>query len=459
MKIKLARTAGFCMGVKKAMDIALDTAHRRKPPIYTFGPLIHNPQTIDLLHTKGIRILQEEDGSSSDGTVIIRAHGISPQRSEEISKGFAQLIDATCPRVKKVQNIIRLHAARGDTVVIVGDKDHPEVDGLLGFSNGKGIVISTAEEIDGLSSDRPICVVAQTTQDESLFDQISRKIDERFPQSKIYNTICEATHKRQSDVLALAKGVDAMIIVGGKKSANTGRLTQLSASTGTPTFHIETEKELDPELLKPFSTIGITAGASTPNWMIKKIIGKVRQIRPDVRKKGLDRLLHLWEFLIKTHLYVALGAAGLSLTNCLIQGIKPNPKFLLVASLYIFSMHLLYRYTDKAAGKFNDPPRAEFYDEREKIFIPMSILGLLLSVLIASLIGALPLLTILLLILLGTLYNVLWMGCLDRPYPCPSGSSKDLLDNHLCLFSFRGLCIRSISPVRSPRHPRGPYRG
>ncbi len=406
MKIKLARTSGFCMGVKKAMDIALDTAHRKGRPIYTHGPLIHNPQTIELLDTKGIRILQKEDGPSPDGTIIIRAHGISPKKSEEIKDNFGELIDATCPRVKKVQNFIRLHAEKGHTIVIVGDREHPEVEGLMGFSCGRGIAITTPEEVDLIPTERPICVVAQTTQDWSLFDRIAQKIKERFTECKVYNTICQSTHRRQADVLMLSKGVDAMIIVGGKNSANTGRLAQLSASTGTPTFHIETEEELNPEVLSSFRTIGITAGASTPNWMIKKVIGELRKIRPAIRRRGLDHLLHFWEFLIKTNLYVALGAAGLSLTNCLIQGIEPDPKFLLIASLYIFSMHLLNRYTDKAAGKFNDPPRAEFYEENEKIFLPLSILGLILSVVIASWIGSVPFAILLTLTLLGTLYNV-----------------------------------------------------
>lgn len=415
------------MGVRKAMDIAIEAAHRKRTPIYTFGPLIHNPQAMELLNTKGIRIFKEGDVPCRDGTIIIRAHGVSPEKLKEIENLFGEVIDATCPRVKKVQNIIRLHAEKGFRVVIVGDKDHPEVEGLLGFSRGQGMVIASREEIERIPGGLPLCVVAQTTQDEAIFESIARDIQGRFPMARIFNTICQSTHRRQSDILMLSKEVDAMIVVGGKESANTRRLAQLSASTGKPTYHVESEEELDPLEIGRYSTIGITAGASTPNWMIKKVIGKVRRIRPLKRRTGLDRLFRLWELLIKTNIYLALGAGGLSLATCLMQGIRPYPEYMLVASFYVFSMHLINRYTDKGAGKFNDPIRAEFYEKNQGFFVPVSIAGILLSLFLAFKIGPVPFYVLLILTMLGAIYNVRiipskWPGILPyrrlRDIPC-----------------------------------------
>ena len=205
MKVRLAKTAGFCMGVRRAMEIVLEAAHRHQDPIYTHGPLIHNPQVLRMLEKKGITVLGDPSGKKP-GTVIIRAHGVPPQEFEKLEQAGFQVIDATCPRVIKVQAIIKRYAEEGYTPIIVGDQDHPEVIGLLGYSQNKGIVISDLRQLQQLPPLDRVIVVAQTTQDETLFQEVVEALKHRYPDLKVFNTICNATHERQRGGPAVGPG-------------------------------------------------------------------------------------------------------------------------------------------------------------------------------------------------------------------------------------------------------------
>jgi 4-hydroxy-3-methylbut-2-enyl diphosphate reductase len=266
------------MGVQRAVDITLKAVDRGDSKIYTYGPLIHNSQVIELLQGKGIEIISDLRRLHS-GIVVIRAHGISPQERKEIEKTGARILDATCPRVKRVQEIIKQYATQGYSTLIVGDKEHAEVVGLLGFSQGRGFVVSSEEEVEELPPCKKVCVVAQTTQNEERFNQISKRIQERFKNSLIFNTICDSTQKRQEETLDLARKVDGMVVVGGKNSGNTLRLVKLSESTGTPTFFIENEDELDMERLKLFTTVGVVGGTSTPLWILERVVKKIEELK------------------------------------------------------------------------------------------------------------------------------------------------------------------------------------
>ena len=215
MKVKVAKNAGFCMGVRRALDQVLNAARDLQPDeiIHTYGPLIHNNQVLEILEKRGIRCLQDME-EVEEGRIAIRAHGIPPEELKAMrEKGF-KVINATCPRVAKVQGIIKKHALRGYGIVIVGDDNHAEVIGLKGFANGRAHVLSTAEGVEQLPAMDRVLVVAQTTQDERAFKEISTLIEKRYPETEIYNTICDSTHNRQEEVRALCKEVEAMVVVG-----------------------------------------------------------------------------------------------------------------------------------------------------------------------------------------------------------------------------------------------------
>jgi len=273
-KIIVAKTAGFCMGVRRAVEMVIDSSNNNDEKICTYGPLIHNPQVLDLLEEKGIPALSEIPKTGS-GTVFIRAHGVPPSAKTKLVTAGFKIIDATCPRVIKVQTIISQHAKKGYTSIIIGDKDHPEVEGLLGYSMGNGYAVNTMEQIENLPFFENAIIVAQTTQNTSFYNDISKWIEKKYPHYKIFNTICDSTEKRQAEITELAKTADAVVVVGGKNSGNTQRLADIIKETGKPSFHIENISELNINNLAFAKTIAITAGASSPNWIIKSVYKKL----------------------------------------------------------------------------------------------------------------------------------------------------------------------------------------
>ena len=259
------------MGVRRAVETTLDVIQKEDTPVSTFGPLIHNPQVLNLLQERGVRIMQDIPEKES-GTVIIRAHGVPPLHKEQLQRAGATVKDATCPHVVKVQVIIKKYLKQGYGTVIIGDRNHAEVEGLMGYAGSLGRVVSNRQDVESLELDTPYIIVSQTTQDETAFEELSSLVLERFPGGKVFNTICDATHKRQEEVRSLCKDVQAMVVVGGKNSANTKRLAEIAAGIGCPVFLVETEKELDLAELAKYESVGVTAGASTPTWMINRVI-------------------------------------------------------------------------------------------------------------------------------------------------------------------------------------------
>lgn len=279
-KIVVAKSAGFCWGVKRAFDKVMDVAKKgdRKGRLYTYGPLIHNPEAVKLLESEGVNVLNEIP-ERLEGGVFVRTHGISPDERKRLKNSGASIFDATCPDVGIIQGIVKKHLKRGQHIVIIGDSRHPEVKALLGFAEGRGISISSVEDIDRIPPDwKNICVVAQSTQKEEEFTKITDVIRKRFKNCKVYNTICRSTAHRQEEVRRLSRKVDAMVVVGGFNSANTNKLAQISRESGTPTFHVEEAADLNTNDFKDFDVIGITAGASTPRWSIERVIEKFREL-------------------------------------------------------------------------------------------------------------------------------------------------------------------------------------
>lgn len=268
--IKLAKTSGFCMGVKRAMQLAIETAQNAKGRVYTCGPLIHNPQALDYLKEQGVETCDDWH-SITDGTLIIRAHGMSAQSIDEMSQKGLKSVDATCPHVKVSQKQIKKYSSLGYFIFIVGDKDHPEILSLQSFAE-KYQVIASVGEAKALPAQDKIIVISQTTFNADEYKEISTILEEKAKEAVICNSICQATSLRQNEIKLLASEADAVVIVGGKSSANTKRLAQIATEICLNTKHVETEAELKAEDFKNCQTIAVSAGASTPDFITNRVI-------------------------------------------------------------------------------------------------------------------------------------------------------------------------------------------
>jgi len=405
MKILIAKKAGFCMGVRRAVEMVLDAPNKHENPICTFGPLIHNPQVLDLLREKDISIL-EHVPEYGTGTVLIRAHGVPPQTKQNLKKAGYKIIDATCPRVIKVQTIIRKHAQEDYASIIIGDKDHPEVIGLLGYAKGKGFVVDNLDDLDSLPLFEKAIIVAQTTQNTLFFEEIKKWANNKFPHYKIFDTICDSTAKRQAEVQNLADSVDAVIVVGGQNSGNTKRLAEISKKTGKPTYHIETESEIDVDALSEAKCIGITAGASTPNWVIKKIYRTLEAL-PYKKKQGLQRVIFpIQRVLLLTNIYVSIGAGCLCYACIKIQGITNNLYHVLISMLYVLSMHILNNLIGTKADRYNDPDRSSFYNKNKILLAFLAFTAGGIGLMTAYSVGWIPFLILFGMSIMGLSYNL-----------------------------------------------------
>ena len=393
------------MGVRRAVETTLDVIQKEDTGVSTFGPLIHNPQVLDLLGERGVKVLHDVPEHES-GTVIIRAHGVPPAQKEKLKMAGATIKDATCPHVVKVQVIIRKYLKQGYGTVIIGDRNHAEVEGLMGFAGSFGQVVSNQEDVKNLQLDSPYIIVSQTTQDETAFEELSNMVLARFPGGKVFNTICDATHKRQSEVRSLCQDVQAMVVVGGKNSANTQRLAEIAAGMRCPVFLVETEEELDLDSLAKYECVGVTAGASTPTWMISRVV----RILEAIPSKGEGRLKHVFKkllwLLLATNIYVGFAGSALTYTAEILQNNVPEISHLLVSFLYLFAMHNLNRFTDRKLQKFNDPLRAIFYEKYRWPLLVTSALSLALALTLVFEHGIKPFFLLTGMSIWGILYSV-----------------------------------------------------
>ncbi len=407
MKIFIAKTSGFCMGVRRAVEMVLDAPDQHDRPIFTYGPLIHNPQVLDLLKSKHIEVLDEIPDQGS-GTVLVRAHGVPPDTRQGLKDAAFNVIDATCPRVIKVQTIIRKHAKKGYAAIIIGDKDHPEVIGLLGYAQQNGHVIGTLEELEALPAFDNAIIVAQTTQNTQFFETVKGWTAVRYPHYKVYNTICDSTERRQAEVKRLAEIVDVVIVVGGRNSGNTRRLVEIAIETGKPAYHIESESDLatiDLDVLGAAGHIGITAGASTPNWIIKKVYRALEALQIKRKTNWRRFLFGLQRGLLLTNIYVSLGAGCLSYACSKLQGFSRFFPYVLMAMLYVQSMHILAHLTGNKADQYNDPERANFYEKYKWLLTSSALAAGGAGLVIAFSLGTFPFLLLLIMSLLGLSYN------------------------------------------------------
>jgi len=276
MKIITAKTAGFCFGVKRAIDIAFQIANEKRKGVYTLGPIIHNPQVVEMLREKGIPPINDIKSKKDIKALIIRTHGIPLYLSKEILSSGYEIIDATCPFVKKAQYYAKLLSEENYQVIILGEKDHPEVKGLMSYADGNVIVVDGKTPLPKLKS--KVGIVVQTTQPLEALKKVLSDALEHSKEIKVYNTICNSTALRLRETEKMARKVDIMFVVGGKNSANTNQLTKLCKSLSVPTYHIETSSEIKEKWFTDVKKIGITAGASTPKWIIKEVEKRIRDI-------------------------------------------------------------------------------------------------------------------------------------------------------------------------------------
>lgn len=285
MKIKLAQTAGFCFGVRRAVDTVykeLEKAGEGSIPIYTYGPIIHNEEVVKDMEERGVKVLEGEEALEklSGGIVIIRSHGISEHIHRILEEKGVAVVDATCPFVKKIHSIVKRESMAGKQIIIIGDQKHPEVQGIKGWAGENVEVVQTADEAKQLSAEsgRKVCIVAQTTFNYNKFKDLVEIILEKGYDISVLNTICNATKERQAEAQCIAEEVETMIVIGDKHSSNTQKLFEICRKACKDTYYIQTLDDLDLNQLGSVETVGITAGASTPNNIIEEVQNNVRII-------------------------------------------------------------------------------------------------------------------------------------------------------------------------------------
>ena len=278
MEITVAKTAGFCFGVKRAVEKVYDQIATGKKPIYTYGPIIHNEEVVRDLEEKGVINSKEELEALKEGVVVIRSHGVGREIYELLERQGLELVDATCPFVKKIHKIVREQCEAGRRVIIVGNEHHPEVEGIKGWGNEYTLAVESLEEFENLAlrPDEKLCIVAQTTFNYNKFQDLVEKISKTYYDILVLNTICNATQERQVEARQIASQVDVMIVIGGKNSSNTQKLYEICRRECKHTYYIQTLEDFKPEITGTVRSVGITAGASTPNQIIEEVHTNVR---------------------------------------------------------------------------------------------------------------------------------------------------------------------------------------
>ena len=275
MEVTVAKTAGFCFGVKRAVEKVYEQIGKTEKPIYTYGPIIHNEQVVGDLQEKGVEVIDtlEELKTIRDAVVVIRSHGVGKDVYDILKENGVEIVDATCPYVKKIHRIVEKQTAEGRRVLIVGSEDHPEVQGIKGWGDERTKVIENMDDFRRLelAEDEKLCIVSQTTFNYKKFQDLVEKISKTRYDITVLNTICNATQERQVEAMRIASQVDVMLVIGGKHSSNTQKLYDICRKECKNTYYIQTLGDFNPECISSVRSVGITAGASTPNNIIEEV--------------------------------------------------------------------------------------------------------------------------------------------------------------------------------------------
>lgn len=402
MRIEIGKYAGFCRGVKRAVDGAFSYASRNRN-VFCDGEIIHNPQTLKLLKEHGVKTLSDEEIKQtdiSDGTVIIRAHGIPPKRRHFLKSKTTKIVDLTCPDVAKVQSVIKKYNKLGYRIVIYGKSEHPEVVGLRGFAD-ESIVISSEEDAKNITLGGKTLLVSQTTMSEKTFEKISEIVEAKSDGYVGINTICPATEQRQKEAEEMSLRNDIVIVVGGKHSSNTKRLYEI-ASSKTKAILVSEPEEITKEDLALAKRIGITAGASTPDYIIDECVEQIKSLKANAFGKIVKTVAL---FGLYSNLFFAISASLLSFAVCEILSLKQTFDTIAIISLYYLSMSLLNSYTNRNAQKIYDAPRAKFMNKHKYIFTAIFLLSIIASAVFAIKAGQNVFILTLFSLTLGVAYN------------------------------------------------------
>ena len=405
MNIEIGKFAGFCDGVKYAVENTFSQAAKDDNEIYVDGHLIHNPQTLEMLDKSGVKTYEpDEDMSVLDGkTVIIRAHGISPERKEKLSKHAKKLVNLTCKYVARIQSVVKKHSALGYRVIVIGNPVHPEIVGVCGYANEDVHVVYKEEDILKLpEQSKKAIIVAQTTLQEKVFNNLVDKIKNKYENEEIIvkNTICEATEQRQTEILDIAKRNDVVLVIGGSESSNTKNLYKI-ASTIKPTHYVEFKEDLEKIDLSNYKNIGIMAGASTPDWVIEEIA----QIIKDKYSNKISKFVaNICDFFNYSYISFSIGVFLMSYSIFNILSIPFNYKIGMIASFYYLFLSLGNGYSNHTI-KVSDKKRYIFYEKNKILFTTLIVLSSVATIFLSYKINTNVLMINIIATLLGIIYN------------------------------------------------------
>ncbi len=406
MKVIVAKTAGFCWGVKRAMDAVLETSNSGQKNVQTLGPIIHNPQALELIGKRGVAVVESPE-QVAEGTVVIRAHGIPIQDLRGLKArqkaGEIKIVNATCPEVAKVHNKIKKWSPKGYFTVILGSHGHAESIAHRSFAEHGSRIVANLGEAMELSPEEleKVLVVAQTTFTVKDYGEISDYIRDRAGDCILENTICEDTWMRQDEAQKLAKAVDYVIVVGGKASSNTKHLAELARHYGKLVQYVETAAELDLAQFKGNETVGILAGASTPTWLVDEVVDVMEQLGD-----APSRFTRFMFAAFGTPLMMAIGAALMTLGVHAWMGLGLSWRYPVITGTYLLAMYLLTPFLDPIGLGAKGPGRARFLERNRRTLIATALISLAAALGTAASIGARPLLVVFGASLLGLMYKV-----------------------------------------------------
>ncbi len=363
MKIEMARHSGFCMGVRNAILKIVDKLNSTDDDIYVYGPLIHNPQTIQVLGDRGLKIAENLD--TIDGKdIAIRTHGVPVHENKIIRNKSRKAYNLTCSRVARVQAIIRKYSLNNYYTLIIGDKEHAEVIGLMSYAQAGVSVISSREDIKDIPKGEKYLVVSQTTHEREQFYNLVEEIISKFDNTKVIDTICDSTRLRQNDVNeAIERGIDTLVVVGGRNSANTTRLAKLGRDNNIKTLHIETDSELSLDDFLSSKYVFVTAGASTPGWIINNVLEKIYMFKKSRGNLFIKVMKTFFEFLVRSNILSSITAGFMVALTQLFLGIQLSILPMIIASIYIYYMYSINNYIDREFLSKSNSYKYKIYQE------------------------------------------------------------------------------------------------
>ncbi|PKL40868.1 MAG: 4-hydroxy-3-methylbut-2-enyl diphosphate reductase [Spirochaetae bacterium HGW-Spirochaetae-1] len=379
MKIQLAQHSGFCFGVRNAILRIVNELNNNDETIFVYGPLIHNPQTVNILHRRGLQTIHDLSGIKGK-QVAVRTHGIPIEDNRYLKSEATRCINLTCPRVANVQSLIKKYSRQGHYTIILGDSDHAEVIGLKSYASAGVTIIASATEAAEIPPAEKYLLVSQTTFDRDLFEKIIPILQKSLKNLTVMDTICDSTRHRQDDVRkAIEEKFDTLIVVGGKNSANTSRLAGIGRENGLLTFHVETEKELQWKDFTDSKSVLVTAGASTPGWIINNVLEKLYDIKFRNSNFFIKHIKNVIELITRTNIISSLFAFMLTLFIQSAITAKHGLTYPVVSMLYIFSMYSFNNYFDRAFLRESNSYKYGIYKKYGKALIFFSLVSIPMS--------------------------------------------------------------------------------